>query len=373
MHQTPKKLAKNAYWKFAAHYRHGVNALWLPLQPPAYAAANDGGWIIPDQAHRMIAAIYDGVFGIPLADFQRFALARIDALLPFDSAIWINGVDHENHIHSFLLVNQPDALIARYMADYAGIDLVRSHAVRAPGRAFRIEDTLPLAAWRAHPAYRDFWQPAGVEHAIGIAALDPISQLMELIVLWRSDADRPFTAADVAILEAIAPHAVAAWRHRQLAHLHEQAAVRPGLHHRIRGNAVCDKGGAIYASDPHFNATMRRHFPGWHGPRLPEQVGALLQGNQIAHHFAGLDFIITFGEPRCLLSISVATDTPLTTAELRVATLYAEGRTNAQIAARLGITSSTVRNQIAAAYRKLDIHSKAELARRIPPSGAPGP
>jgi DNA-binding NarL/FixJ family response regulator len=57
-------------------------------------------------------------------------------------------------------------------------------------------------------------------------------------------------------------------------------------------------------------------------------------------------------------------------AERRVAVLYAEGRTNAQIASALGVTSSTVRNQISAAYRKLDIHSKAELARRIPPSGA---
>nr|WP_310522194.1 helix-turn-helix transcriptional regulator [Polymorphobacter sp.] len=318
----------------------------------------------------MIAAIYDGVFGIPLTGFQRFAVDCIGTVIDHDSAVWINGINHENQVHSCLLVNQPDTLIARYMADYAGIDLVRNHAVRAPGRAFRIEDTMPLDAWRNHPAYRELWRPAGIEHAMALAALDPISQLMELIVLWRSDAARPFTRTDVQALESIAPHAIAAWRHRQLAHLHEQAAERPALHHGVRGNAVCDGSGTIYASDPHFNATMRQHFTGWHGPRLPDGVTAMLRSNRTTHTLAGLNFTLTFGELRHLLSISVANNAPLTNAELRVATLYAEGRTNAQIASTLGITRSTVRNQIAAAYRKLDIHSKAELARRIPQTPA---
>lgn len=70
-----------------------------------------------------ITAIYDGVFGIPLADFQRFALARIGDLVVHDSAVWINGVSAANQVHSCLLVNQADDLIDRYMADYAGIEL----------------------------------------------------------------------------------------------------------------------------------------------------------------------------------------------------------------------------------------------------------
>lgn len=284
-----------------------------------------------------------------------------------DSAVWINGVSEADQVNNCLLVNQPDDLIHRYLADYAGIDLVRNHAVRSPGTAFRIEDTMPLAAYRRHPAYSEFWSPAGIEHAMAIAVTDPISQLMELVVLWRADAVQPFSDADRQALQDVAPHAIAAWRHRQLMHLHEQASAQPGLQLRVRGNAVCDANGAIYASDPHFNTVMRAHFDGWQGPLLPIKARAMVAAGRLAESIAGLDFVLAPAVPRSLLTVSVAADATLTTAESRVAALYAEGRTNAQIAAALGVTQSTVRNQISAAYRKLDIHSKAELARLIAP------
>jgi DNA-binding CsgD family transcriptional regulator len=239
--------------------------------------------------------------------------------------------------------------------------------VRQPGTAFRIEDTMPLALYRGHPAYREFWSPNNIEHAMALALTDPVSQLMELIVLWRADAEMPFSDADRAAMETLAPHVVAAWRHRQLAHLHEQASSRAGLQWRVRGNAVCDAAGVIYASDAQFNAALEVHFPGWHGPALPPALAARLAEGEPAFRLAGLDFALDAATPRSLLTVSIAGDAALTTSERRVAALYAEGRTNAQIAAALGVTASTVRNQISAAYRKLDIHSKAELARRIAP------
>jgi DNA-binding CsgD family transcriptional regulator len=316
----------------------------------------------------MIAALYDGVFGIPFAGFQRFALDQVGTLVEFDSALWINGVDHADQVHNCLLINQPDDLIARYLADYATIDLIRHHAVRAPGRAFRIEDVAPMDQFHRHPAYLELWQPAGIEQAIAIAALDPISMLMELVVLWRADPASPFSPADVAAVETLVPHALAAWRHRQLAHLREQAAPpgHPGA--AIRGNAVCDANGTIYASDAHFNTTMQAHFPAWQGPELPASIRDMIRSGIGLHKAGSLDLAITPGNPRSLLTISSNAATPLTAAERRVAALYAEGLTHAQIAGRLGISTSTVRNQIAAAYRKLEIHSKAELARRIPPA-----
>jgi DNA-binding CsgD family transcriptional regulator len=322
---------------------------------------------IPDHVHGLIAAVYDGVFNIPLTGFQRFALDQLAAVVAFDSAVWINGVSEADQVHSCVLVNQPEDLIPRYMAGYAGIDLVRNHAVRHPARAFRIEDTMPLERYRGHPAYRDFWSVHGIEHAMAIALTDPVSQLMELIVLWRADAELPFSGEDVAALEVLAPHVVAGWRHRQLAHLHEQASTRAGLQWRVRGNAVCDSSGVIYASDPQFNALIRAHFAGWQGPALPPPLVAMVAEGAAELRLAGLDFALDAGAPRSLLTVSVAEDAALTASERRVAALYAEGRTNGQIAEALGVTQSTVRNQISAAYRKLDIHSKAELARRIAP------
>ena len=86
----------------------------------------------------------------------------------------------------------------------------------------------------------------------------------------------------------------------------------------------------------------------------------------------GLDFGLSRGADRHILTVTSASRANrLTHAETRVARLFAEGLTHSVIAARLGVSQSTIRNQIAAIYRKLDIHSKAELARLVPPASKP--
>ena len=56
----------------------------------------------------------------------------------------------------------------------------------------------------------------------------------------------------------------------------------------------------------------------------------------------------------------------LTPAEHRVATLVAEGRTNKEVAAALVVSVHTVEAALTQVYRKLDIRSRTELARRLP-------
>jgi DNA-binding CsgD family transcriptional regulator len=55
----------------------------------------------------------------------------------------------------------------------------------------------------------------------------------------------------------------------------------------------------------------------------------------------------------------------LTEAERRIATLVAEGRTNREVAAALFVTEHTVEGALTRAYRKLDVRSRTELARRL--------
>ena len=52
----------------------------------------------------------------------------------------------------------------------------------------------------------------------------------------------------------------------------------------------------------------------------------------------------------------------LTVSELRVARLAAAGMTNRAIALELIVSAKTVSGQLAAAYRKLDVHDRAALA-----------
>jgi DNA-binding CsgD family transcriptional regulator len=60
----------------------------------------------------------------------------------------------------------------------------------------------------------------------------------------------------------------------------------------------------------------------------------------------------------------------LTPAEQRVAALVAEGRTNKEVAAALVVSVHTVEAALTQVYRKLDIRSRTELARRLPPAAA---
>jgi DNA-binding NarL/FixJ family response regulator len=55
----------------------------------------------------------------------------------------------------------------------------------------------------------------------------------------------------------------------------------------------------------------------------------------------------------------------LTPVERRVATLAAEGMTNRDVAAALFISTKTVEANLSRVYRKLGIHSRAELGRSM--------
>ena len=52
--------------------------------------------------------------------------------------------------------------------------------------------------------------------------------------------------------------------------------------------------------------------------------------------------------------------------ELTIAERYAEGETYKEIAGKLHIAPATVRNHLAAIYRKLEVKNKPELIRALP-------
>jgi len=59
----------------------------------------------------------------------------------------------------------------------------------------------------------------------------------------------------------------------------------------------------------------------------------------------------------------------LTPQELQIARLVAEGKTNREVAATLFVTPKTVEFHLTRVYRKLEIHSRSELVRRMADGG----
>ncbi|WP_330343117.1 helix-turn-helix transcriptional regulator [Streptomyces sp. NBC_00557] len=118
--------------------------------------------------------------------------------------------------------------------------------------------------------------------------------------------------------------------------------------------SLADLGHALHADDrPSQGAATVR--AAWN---LAQQMGAV-----------GLreELVPGSGRPAAVLTTG---DVPLTDAERRVAALAAEGLTNRGVAARLGVTVSTVEQHLTRVYRKLGVSGRAELPAR-PASAAP--
>lgn len=196
--------------------------------------------------------------------------------------------------------------------------------------------------------------------------VDPISRVGEMLFLFRSDATQFYSERDCRRLERLLPHFTAAWRHRQLLHAleigraGEDDAVATSVAH-----AVVDGRGQIHAAEPGFGQLLRDAFPTWTGPLLPAAFSDWLAGGAPFIDRGPLRITIR-RRKRIVLGISRrAAEPALTAAEWRVAQAYARGHSASRLAADFGVSPRTIRNQLAALYRKLDVHDRIELIARL--------
>lgn len=318
-----------------------------------------------DPSHRVAAQIYSQVFQLPFGDFKAGVLERVREAVPFDTGVWGSGVHSSNLMLSLSYLGQPPETLLQYAERWQAEDFVRAAAAANPGRAFRNEDVMPLADYHQTAIYREFSRPAGIEHALAVAQHDPVTDLGEVVFLFRSDPGQPFTDAERTLLERLSVHLATAWRQRQIAHLYQVAVSggSPGLQ-AVEGYAAVGPDRFVRAVGDAFCLALRTAAPDWRGPGLPRQMDRLLDGRVESVRLGDFEFRVQPAEDHFLISARPARrGQGLTPAETQVAELYAEGLTQAQIARRLGTSPSTVRNQIASVYDKLGVRSKAELVR----------
>ena len=320
---------------------------------------------VPKSVQAAVADVYRGVFTLPFEVFKEATLRRLQMVLPFDSGVWGSGVHSTNELFSLSSVEQPFDLLMTYAAKWQAHDFVRSAAVANPGRALRNEDVMPLERYHATDIYLEFSKPAGIEHALGIAERDEVTDVGDLIFLFRANPRRAFTADDAALLEHLSPHLVVAWRQSQIAHHYRVAASGAAAgFHDSEGYAVASAQGVIQAAGEDFRIAVCAAAPDWRGPKLPPAFDPLLNGARAALVLGDYEFTVQAAAEHRLLAVAArAGGLGLTPAEARVARLYAGGMTQRDIATRSGVSVSTVRNQLSSVYLKLQVHSKIGLAR----------
>jgi DNA-binding CsgD family transcriptional regulator len=320
---------------------------------------------VPKPVQLAVADLYRGVFTLPFEVFKESTLRGLKPLLRFDAAVWGSGVHSTNEMLSLSFVDQSIASLMDYAARWQPQDFVRTAAVAHPGRAVRNEDVMPLEAYHRTAIYLEYSKPAGIEHALGIVERDEATDLADIFFLFRANPADPFSEDDVALLEYLSPHLVSAWRQRQIAH-HLRAAADGNAagFHEAEAYAVADGAGIVHAAGEEFCIALRRAVPTWQGPTVPSELKPLLDDDRTSMVLGDYEFRMRRTHGMNLLAVAPRSGgLGLTAAEVRVARLYADGITQRAIAVRLGVSASTVRNQLSSVYLKLDIHSKVDLVR----------
>jgi DNA-binding CsgD family transcriptional regulator len=318
----------------------------------------------------LVTEFYAMALASPHDAIQDLLLSALRTVLPFDSAVWATGDHQLDRIHSVRLIDQEPAMLLAYQAHYSGADRVRACAIGSPGRAFHVEDAMGRAEYRSQPVYTEFGFHYGIEDSLGIAQVDSASGLAELIALFRADRAKPFRKGECEQLERLAPHLFAAWRHCQMVALLKNTGPEWSLsrYHPVR--AICDNYGVLTIADPDFGPMMQRAFPDFAGSILPPSLATGLANGGKSIGAEGIDAEIRRGDGSHIVSLFArrAIDR-LSGAERDVAIRYAGGQGHRKIAAERETSPSTVRNQLAAIYRKLEVSGKAQLAARLAREG----
>ncbi len=311
--------------------------------------------------------IYDGVARAPFATFRETCLQSVRALIPFDAAIWGSGAEEPQLIFGIAACDFPPDHLMEYGLRWQPHDVLRRAVSRRPGECLRNEDIQSLEDHYASEIYREFCGRAGIEHALGVTQIDPVTQVGELIFLFRSDRRSVFRDDERDALGLLMPHLTAAWRHRLLWHVARQTSGTAVTSQALaEGHAVIDPLGQVHASDAAFGLCMRVLYPEWIGPRLPDELKRGVDQGSPQIRVRGQGFRLHRGQDRHILSLETEVETPLLSpAERRVALLFAQGLTAPKVATELRISRATVRNHLTSIYAKLGVHTKVELVRRL--------
>jgi DNA-binding CsgD family transcriptional regulator len=197
-------------------------------------------------------------------------------------------------------------------------------------------------------------------HAMAVTLELPDSGLMFFVSLYRGEHEAGFGALEAAAFQEFVLHLREIW-HRQLQHLLQRAGQAAG-----NGFALAERSGRVVYLDGGFAQALRGEFDGWQGNWLPPALVRAAGELPAALRVRGRPLaIMACGELIALSWGGRASAPGLAPRERAVAALYAQGHSYKAIAARLGLSPSTVRTYLRDAYLQLGVRNKVELGARL--------
>lgn len=310
-----------------------------------------------EQLSRLILALYRGCREQPVADFQDWAFEQVKSVLPFDSALWLTGVLHSDGnatFHTRHLYRQPLQLLFDWAATQKR-EMFTQEVFATPSITCNCVTSLDMGPEMAQHARR-----YRIEHILATTQIDPVASLSELISIYRADLGKPFSEEERLFQQALVPHLAETWRlNRMLALTYVAQPVCVA----ISRSAAADGKGVLHLIDSGFTRLLQEEWPDWHGPRLPDELFALIESRH--QRFIGKTIVVGLSELDELFLLrgrkKARLDT-LTQREREVAMHFAAGRNHKEIARNLAIAPATARNHIASIHAKLGSSKGTQVA-----------
>ncbi len=306
--------------------------------------------------------LYEGAQHKHITVFPRYALEVIKKFIDFDAAlIGLAKIDAEGQVSaSFAFNYEENAQINdEYMA-IANRDPVTKTIFDNQGIALNFDVTKFINTHEVSDI-RDYVQRRRHMHILAIALHYCPKHGNLAMSLRRADPKWAYLPADTHTLEVLMPHVRESFRINR-ALFSQQLALHSA--EPIGGFCIFDASGVIVYHDNPFEHFMRDAFPEYEGFKIPHHLlQTVLNKQQHRQAIGNLSIQASWVGLFCFLSVRPSNKLDvLTPREHAVAQFYGTGLTYKEIGQELAISPATVRRHIEAAYGKLNIKNKADLA-----------
>ena len=288
--------------------------------------------------------------------------------------------------------DQPDApkLWAVHMHDHPFLKYWHgAFGDRSLHEVVTLGDFVGRREWRDRGLYTEFYRPIRIEHMMGVRLPAP-GTLEFYITIMRGESD--FGARDRAVLSLLRPHLVAAYGNAAAMGERERELqlLREGLEERGRSLVVLKQDGSIRQMSECARNWLLAYFgPGWpNRGRLPAAVDGWVKKQELGASAGGAipsarqplvkerdgrrltvrllaedgSLFLFMSEEKLSVEPGDLASLCLTRREAEVLAWVAAGKSNAAIAAILGLSPATIKHCLERIYAKLRVGTRAAAA-----------
>lgn len=329
-----------------------------------------------EEINKFLLSLYREIPERSFDDYMRYAFDQLSSIFRFESG-WIGhgslSEDGGMKFEGVNLYHQPLEKLIEYK-NIAHLDLLAIRTAKSPGHVhvWNVEDALP--SQKKFAPMRDLSRRYDLRHTLTLAIIDsdPIKNSGEEsglydqsvsagISLARCSINDPFTQNDKKLAAFLIPH-FAQVRAMKLK-IDEAKGNGSTLNEwQIFSNM---DGCLVSCPDP-ARILLQMEWPQWDPPVLPTVLLDSLKSSNFLK-FVGKYIAVSgvFIGGALILRLSLrSSEFLLTKAQRDVVGYIINGLANKEVAKKLNLSDNTVRNHLAAVYRKLGVRNKTELSLR---------